>query len=143
MTLTSLAAASGVHSLPVPYRPNPYPYHITLTSLLQPLVSMALSALVVASVGAGTELSMPGLNALGSVPIGLGLVIILAEGRRQHERDAKQSLLISVQSEEPPLQDAEPQYEASQPVVPSTAVSRPPTGIRSTYNRTSPCIEVE
>lgn len=50
---------------------------------LQPLTSTLLSVAIVAS-GAETSLTMPGLNALGGIPILLGLALILRDGKRAH-----------------------------------------------------------
>ena len=56
---------------------------------LQPLVSMTLSAIIVSAAGEGhMDLKMPGLNALGSIPILIGLFLILWDGKRQHDVDA-------------------------------------------------------
>lgn len=58
---------------------------------LQPLVSMVLSVVIIAAVGSGAdashELTEPGLNALGSIGVVLGLFVIMYEGRRQHAAD--------------------------------------------------------
>lgn len=78
---------------------------------LQPLGSMTLSAIIIGVAGDGTDLTMPGLNALGAIPILLGLVIILVEGKRQHEKDASEALLAAPAAPEPHA-DA---YEAPRP----------------------------
>jgi len=56
---------------------------------LQPLTSTTLSVAIVQS-GAHTNLSMPGWNALGALPIVLGLVLILRDGKSAHDGVIKQ-----------------------------------------------------
>jgi hypothetical protein len=55
---------------------------------LQPLTSTALSAAIAGS-GAHTNIAMPGWNALGAIPVILGLVLIVRDGKRAHERQGK------------------------------------------------------
>ena len=56
---------------------------------------------VVHAVAPSTDLKPPGLNALGAIPILLGLGVIMYEGRRQHEQDAKEALLAPSATPQP------------------------------------------
>eukprot|EP00326_Haptolina_ericina_P018872 CAMPEP_0181192736 /NCGR_PEP_ID=MMETSP1096-20121128/13442_1 /TAXON_ID=156174 ORGANISM="Chrysochromulina ericina, Strain CCMP281" /NCGR_SAMPLE_ID=MMETSP1096 /ASSEMBLY_ACC=CAM_ASM_000453 /LENGTH=441 /DNA_ID=CAMNT_0023282151 /DNA_START=68 /DNA_END=1393 /DNA_ORIENTATION=- len=75
---------------------------------LQPLGAMTLSAIIISVVGDGTDLTMPGLNSLGAIPILLGLGMILFEGRQQHEKDAEEPMSL-------PHPELRPDYEAPNP----------------------------
>ena len=55
---------------------------------LQPLTSTLLSVAIVSS-GASTELSMPGFNLLGALPILIGLLLLLRDGQHAHGSAAK------------------------------------------------------
>jgi len=54
----------------------------------------------------------PGLNALGALPILLGLAIILHEGRAQHAHDAQAKLLAPL---EPSAHEPQPDVYAAPP----------------------------
>ena len=60
---------------------------------LQPLVSSLVSVAIVSS-GMHSDLQMPGWNALGGIPIVIGLVLILRDGQRHHGNESKASLLL-------------------------------------------------
>ncbi len=53
---------------------------------LQPLTATALSVVIV-STGAQTDLTMPGWNALGAIPIVIGLSMIIQDGQRAHAQE--------------------------------------------------------
>jgi len=64
---------------------------------LQPLTSTLVSVVIVTLFGSrGTDLALPGWNALGSVGILLGLVLLVQEGKRQHQEDSLTPNLLSV-----------------------------------------------
>lgn len=66
---------------------------------LQPLTSTLLSILIIAVSGPdGTSLKMPGINALGGIPVIAGLAFILKDGQRQHAQPCSESLVTSEDS---------------------------------------------
>jgi len=97
---------------------------------LQPLVAMLLSAAILAIGGPSDELSYPGLNALGAIGVVLGLAVIMAEGKRQHDIDARAAargelyaLAFARHSQAPPLQpSAVPEGWTSCPDIPGALV---------------------
>eukprot|EP00927_Polykrikos_kofoidii_P045070 TRINITY_DN3892_c0_g3_i1.p1 TRINITY_DN3892_c0_g3~~TRINITY_DN3892_c0_g3_i1.p1 ORF type:complete len:357 (-),score=47.10 TRINITY_DN3892_c0_g3_i1:87-1157(-) len=51
---------------------------------LQPLTACVVSVAIISIDGSQKDLSMPGWNALGGIPIFLGLALILRDGTKQH-----------------------------------------------------------
>ena len=61
-------------------------FDCSTTCLLTPLSPCQV---ILAAGGPSDELRAPGLNALGSIGVLLGLCVILREGKRQHDADTK------------------------------------------------------
>eukprot|EP00927_Polykrikos_kofoidii_P045071 TRINITY_DN3892_c0_g4_i1.p1 TRINITY_DN3892_c0_g4~~TRINITY_DN3892_c0_g4_i1.p1 ORF type:complete len:365 (-),score=34.37 TRINITY_DN3892_c0_g4_i1:22-1074(-) len=62
------------------------PGFVLAYSAIQPLASCILSIAIIKLVGPQEGLSMPGWNALGAIPIVIGLLLILMDGAKQHEQ---------------------------------------------------------
>ncbi len=88
---------------------------------LQPLTAMVVSFLIITAGGDQFGLKEPGINALGSIGIIVGLLCTLRDGKQQHELDSAKD---GGAADEPATQPAKPTTSSTCATSPSNAEAR-------------------